>query len=828
MKRLRLLLMPLLLLFSQEVGAQMLLNYSTSSTQPASQAPIPVRDVEVLSNGDIKVTYTFSAALLIPTNRTAQVFQWSLGGFGNNMLPSEPSVPMRIDSFKIPTGRTATVSILASAFKNFSYSLSLGRGFRIENSTPKIKGGVMPNSDNPIPSNIVKIRDVQNYRGVDLVNVLVCPVQYIPNTSTVRAYTTLSYLVHFSDNQASAPAKVPGDQRDLRVYSMDPAIYNGIEEPIDNPSNPGGGMSGSGTLTDPANPYNSYSHLSSKSIPADRTYVIITTDALMPSVTNFAKWKKMQGFNVVTLSAQSWTYETAKSAIKGIYTNYPDFYHLLIVGGATDVPGKSIADPSGGNYFSDFYFSIRDESVETLPEISVGRIPLSNSTDISNALDKIRKTQERPSSVLTEPRVTAVAYFKDSDIDGYEDRRFTKTSENILNYLDCDTISVERIYNAEANVTPNNWSMPPLAFGDIIPDYLKKPSFLWNGNAQSIKSSIENGTSLLIYRGSGTSNLWENLSFSSSDVLALKNSHLPIVYSISCKTGNYSTSGNMIGEWLKNKYRGSYCVIAPTGSIHEGVSDEFTEALIDAVWPKPGLISKFPVSTGKVAKTPIGLTTIGQIFQQALNRTGNRFNVYWRSEYKNLKETLHIFGDPTSFVNTSPIEEASSFATIKRTDTKKSSFSNDGVLNIGDIRVSSSRNVYIGMYNEKTGESHMYYGGFLQFFPKAGDEWCVMVYDANVKPLISPYIKINTDFPIVNSVSYNSADKTCAVSINADDCEADEYSLEVRDSFGSIVGRAEGKGSGTQRISVDSSHDGVHLVSLISGGNIVESKHFLK
>ncbi len=831
MKKHLLLLLALLFLCPvQEAMAQMLLNYATSTSLFSSEPPIPTRDVEILSDGNIKVTYTFSSALLTPvTNAGKTGYFWSIGGFGNNTVPTEAAVPMRIDSFMIPDGKTATVSVLSSSYKDFNYSLVQGRVPSCESGYARL---IFPTeitkTSVPTPTQIVKMKAPQEYRGVKLANILVCPVQYISSDYKVRAYTSISYLVQFSDDGSMARAK-SADERDFRISTMDLMIRNGTAEDIKTSGDVAvGGGSG---VSNPGNPIHGTTDLSHITPSVDLTYAIITTDELKPSTENFAKWKKMQGYNVVTLSAPSWTHESAKNAVSALHSQYSNFYHLLIVGGADDVPGALFDDTIlySGQSMTDYPFSLYGDMDNTLPAISVGRIPLGNATDVANALYKIRRIEERPTERMLSSKATCVAYFDDENVDGYEDFRFTKTVEEIASYLNyCHELPVDRIYKAEGNVTPTNWSRAPLSTGGKITESLLRPGFLWNGSSYDISSSIKSGTSIMVYRGYGDADMWKNLSFTSDDVKALNNVKLPVILSVACRTGRYTESGSLVAELLKGRSNGSPCIIAPTGDIYEGVSDEFTEALIDARWPAPGLMPGFDVPTGKTPKNLIPANTIGEMFLQALKRSGERFCENWTTEYNLLRQSVHIFGDPSMFVNTEPLVDASSFASVTRNDINNINNKSGTLPQFLQIKVKSSRNVFIGLYNEATGETRRYYGRSLFISPSASDEWTVTVYDVNVKPLVSQFFKINTDLPGFNSVSYDYADNACVVSVDTENCDTEDYSIEIRDSFGNIVGKGDGSGSGTRRIPVNSVQKGVHIVSLLSDGNTVDSKHFLK
>lgn len=812
----------------------MLLNYATSATQAASAAPTPIRNVEILPNGDIKVTYTFSSAMLTTTSVSGKTcYVWSISGFGQNTSSTEAALPRRIDSFQIPEGKTATVSLLSSSYKSFCYNMAAGSSPRNEGSTMTERARPVPSSSVPLPANVVSMANIQSYRGVNIANVMVCPAQYISSSTTIRAYTTISYLVHFSES-ASTVSKKNDKERDLMYFTMDYLIHNGTTEDIKvapSSGGGGGGVSGNGEFN-PGDPIHTTTNLSTGPVDADLTYVILTTDALKSSTVNFAKWKKMQGYNVVTLSAPSWTHDSAKSAVRALYNQYPDFYHLLIVGGANDVPGYNPVGTVGAliidRYPSDYPFSLKEDNDDALPDITVGRIPLSNSEEITDALYKIRRYEEQPTQSIVSSDAHVVArFYENPSHSGYEDRRFVKTSEEIFDYLkNHSNLNPQRIYAAAASISPTNWCLPRLSFGEPLPDYLKRPNFAWNGSASDISSGITSGSGLMVYRGYGDITNWNGFSFTNENVSALNNRKLPIVFSIACSTGAYDATNNIVVELIKGRLKGSPCIIAPTGKIYEGVSDEFTSALIDARWPNPGLMPTFAVSTGQTTKVLIPVSTIGGMFLQAIKRTGERFNETWVYEADELKKAMHIFGDPSMLVYTEAVANASSVATVTRSDNKKQT--NGDFTSLPMISVRSDKNVFIGMYNNATGETKRYYGSFLNYYPSTTDKWDVTVYEANLRPLISYYEGITIVFPSLNGVSYDSSNNICTTSVDTEECDDENYEIEVRDSFGTVVGRTEGSGSGIQKIPVTSNKDGVHIVSLLYDGAIVESKHFLK
>ena len=88
----KLFLLTVLLMCIQSVAAQKLLNYASGTlTSYTGDAPMPVRNVETLSDGSIRVTYLFSSAYLVTNSQTPNKYWWNIGGFGFSDRQKQPS-----------------------------------------------------------------------------------------------------------------------------------------------------------------------------------------------------------------------------------------------------------------------------------------------------------------------------------------------------------------------------------------------------------------------------------------------------------------------------------------------------------------------------------------------------------------------------------------------------------------------------------------------------------------------------------------------------------------------------------------------------------------
>lgn len=803
-----------------ELYGQMLLDYSNRSTKPSTELPKPTRKVEVLSNGNIKVTYTFSSALLCPDELYSGSYSWKIGGFGQNVKPQQASVPMRVDCFEIPAGKSAKVTVSNVQYVNFSYPLAPAR-----EPLPEIpeaeytKDNVKPitSVSSPVPANVVSYQGTHSYRGIQFAEILVSPVLYTSSTKYIQAAKSITYIVEFSSNSSSAPSKAKSPYT-LTIAPDDYFPYNSPTVPSrDKPE---------------VNIDNN--NFTTTATESDRTYAVITTNSLKESINSFVEWKRAQGYKVVILSKSSWTYADAKEAVDNLFSSYHNLYHLLIVGNYTSVPGRYINSKYDRNWqyhYSDYYYSTPSEATNSVPEISVGRIPCSNTTEVEDILAKIVNYEKSPTTSMTSSKAVVLTNFQDNNKDTYEDVRFTKTAEEIYQYIKKHTsLSSERIYYTPSDVTPLYWNKSPYSFGGALPSELKKPNFQWNGSATDITNNIKTGASILLYRGHGGETYWYAPYYNYTHAQGLTNRKLPFVFSICCLTGRYQTSNNFATEMLKGKKNRSCGIIASSTISYSGVNDSFAEGLIDAIWPSPGISPEMKYSSiGIPSPSSVSLNMVGDIYNQALSKANETFSPLWSDLCVFTKEIFHIFGDPSMYIHTEPLVDASSFATITRSEPGTEL----GSLKFGYVRVKLTRNAYIGLYNKATGETKRYYGRQVYQEANIGDDWIATVYDVNVKPIYSANIKITDPIgpPIgtLESVSYAPSYNECLVTLNSENMtDYDNYSLEIRDSMGSVIVQSDCTNTEKCALPLPGNAKGIYVVSLLCNGSIIESKHIIK
>ncbi|HPR87312.1 MAG TPA: C25 family cysteine peptidase [bacterium] len=300
-------------------------------------------------------------------------------------------------------------------------------------------------SDNFYPEEAVMVAHDGFFDGVNhIITVAIYPLQYRPKSGLLAFYSYIDFEVKM---KASDQIRVQGGVR----TPENQAVYNAIlHKVVDNPQDIGRyrKQPALGKLTAvQVNPLPSYE------------YVIITTNALKDYLNAFAAWKARKGLNVGIVTMEQILANYNSDTISGIADNagalrqyLADSYNTgspktmwaLLVGDHTIVPVRYGAGYSGCSwatysyykipadlYFSDFngdwdvdsdvrYGEPSNDAPDYNPEIFVGRVPATDSTDISNWIEKILKYELNPGN----------------GVDGYLRKAFWVSEDMMINQPD--------------------------------------------------------------------------------------------------------------------------------------------------------------------------------------------------------------------------------------------------------------------------------------------------------------------------------------------------------------------------------------------------------
>ena len=631
---------------SSAVAQKRTVSHETGTFVGESSAERPERRVSVSPDG-VTVTYEFKHAVVLSDPDVADYYLWRISGFGHSVVPGEPDVPVRWDSFALHEGCASfTVSVLESACVDVPLRLSPARAPQPEGKeSPAVVPDIAP-YEGWFPREVVETGEVRVYRGRSVAEVGVYPVRYDWKNGVVRACSKIVYRVTFGEGGLrSAP--------EGRI-ALDNTTLNGNVGAAGYEMFRSAGDTGS----------------------AGKDYLILSTPEFEEAVRRLADWKRTLGFGVHTRLRGDWTPERIKSAVKEVYRSAPSLYYLLIVGDHDDVPAEDMARTIVNNkgyafdyrYVTDYYYGCVDGEGDVLADLYRGRLPVSTAMEAVTVVDKIIRYERNPvRDAAFYDMGLHCAYFEDcfpdgtdGPGDGIEDKRFTLTSEEVRNYMLSKGKTVNRVYFAyDYNYSetdnyppPTFWNKGEFAWGDSIPVELQRPYFAWDGDSADIVRYIDEGAFYVLYRGHGTDSTWVQPHFTGDNILSLANGdRLPVVFSINCETGSFQEDDCFAEVFLRKKGGGAVAVYAATEKSWPGYNDAMVIGMFDAIWPDPGVDSKLYNFLG-MTTSPSRLretTRLGEILDQGLRRMEETWGQSWKGNSISTqftREIFHCFGDP--------------------------------------------------------------------------------------------------------------------------------------------------------------------------------------
>ncbi len=674
-------------LYISPIWGQDILNLSTGQIS-ANGNTSPIRIVNQYEDCII-VSYDFSFAKIIEDDLLPGTIWWHYDGFSTNNTPGEAALPVKLDSFVFPDSSTISVSVVESSYVDFYYELTPAR-------QPLIDSGnefYTPNNihsvslyDGFMPISIVDDSDVQIYRNSQVQNIRIFPIKYDSTNKIVRAYTHIKYKITFDSNYTNSTNSFLSNENNIFLSLPNEFI----------------------------SPFNQFR----------QDYLIITTNEYSNAALRFGEWKKLLGFNVHTAISDTWNPDSIKNIVQNTYHEFPDLRYLLIIGDHEDVPGNTSTLETP--HITDLYYGCLNGENDYTPELSRGRISVSSLDEANIVIDKIINYEKNPPTKTSFYNTGLnCAYFQDNNNDGYANRRFAETSEDIRNYLVSLGKCVERVYYTEPNINPTNWNRKDFSNGDTIPFDLLKPNFAWDGDSADILNAINDGRFYVLHRDHGNPTSWGSPNFGICDINQLSNENLlPIVFSINCETGKFDYNNGICftEAFLRKQNGGSVAIFGATANSYSGYNDAMAIGMFDAIWNIPGLRVEIGRNCPLGDLSPLPSYRLGDILDRGLYRMrktyGARNTIY--SKYH--CEIFHCFGDPSMRIYTSQPTEFSNVE-ISREQNFISVNLNDTVANIT-------------FYNHRTGDVICYRNSEATYYTEFPNFVTVCISEHNKIPYI--------------------------------------------------------------------------------------------
>lgn len=596
----------------------------------------PYREIFDEGINGVQISYTFPGAQINSLSEGNTVFQnLYIKNFTHTQEVGLPSVPSHIDFVIIPQGATATLQLLSApsiTYNNFLlYPALEPASDEYGASDPDfIIDSAFYSTNTTYPTNPVSIREIVKYKGVSIAMIEVHPVQYNPQLRKLFVHSEIVYKVNFTHASEFI------DKQQLSNTALE-LLPNYV---LNNQS-----------LTQEIQQYLAVNN-NTNFTP---NFLIITHPDYLAAADSLAAWKERMGFKTEIISSSSWTSSSIKSTLYSKYQNYtpkPDYFVLL--GDNDKVPGETLGSGSS-TFASDLYYACMDGASDYVPDMANGRISVSNANEAMNVVQKIINYDRYPlvDSSFYSTGVNC-AYFQDAG-NGYAERRFAQTSEEIRTYLVGRNYNVERVYVTGSSVNPLHWNNGSYSAGEAIPNYLRKPTFAWNGTASDINSNINSGRFYVFHRDHGMSSGWGDPYYTTTNLNSLNNGNkLPIVFSINCLTGKFMDAECFSEKLLRINNGGAVGVFGHGEVSYSGYNDGLALGLIDAIWSNPGLVPNFTGSGGVTNPTLTPHTAIfrmGDVKNQGLIRMVETWGGSL-SAIKYTHELFNYFGDPSMEIKT--------------------------------------------------------------------------------------------------------------------------------------------------------------------------------
>lgn len=688
------------------------------------------RSVEKLSDG-ILVTYKFHHADVVDDELFPGYVRWNLPGFASLTTPGLPELPYHSDSFVLPKGSEPTVAIVSSTYRDYEYRIGPAR-FPIADSDTTIHttgnveavrpfNGMMPQSP------VEKMADGM-YRLQPVARILVQPLQYNYSQQTVRAYSELVYKISYG-----------GSNRAKAVYRELGSLLN--------PNNEAASDDGIAT----------YSLNSSTCTAADAGYLILSVPEFEESLGEFIKWKEQLGYNVTAIYDNDWTPDKIKGAVFNQFLMNNTFMYLPIVGDHSKVPGE-VKRYSNYDYITDFQYGCLDGEDDIIPDIYRGRWPVRTVDQLQTVIDKTINYEKSP--VLDADfykKAMHFGYFQDEKKyniidtinneynfdyypDGVEDRRFVRTCEDIRKHvISYSNITVERLYFAYtvSRNLPEKWSSIYSSGGEI-PTEINPLYYDWSNGAKEIANALNGGCLYALYRGHGEPNRWciglpdNNIDgsiepFDADRIMHLRNDNkLPLVFSITCNTGNHTMGDCFTRNLLTNPNGGAIGIYSQTETGYTPSNDRLTSLFFNALWPEPRLnLDKFDntLYLDEYAQNGgcLPLHRLGEILDFSIGGLPLFEDVGEKSAGLYTRHITHCFADPgLSFNTTLPTQMTG--VTLGRDNT--------------GLSVVLDEPAYIAFNDSINNYQCRYYGTEAFYYTDRPDDVDIAVYNHNKIPYI--------------------------------------------------------------------------------------------
>lgn len=703
-------LLFLLAIFASLNASALVLNLDSGHITDSSTSTKPERIIEYFDD-HITVTYKFQNINIYEDDIYTNTYNFSIPALPFLDELEKPAIPITLDRFPIPDGSNPSIEIVSTKYIDLNYEMSPSRPPRLLTDTvPYSKDNIPPIKPYSgfFPTNICTQLDNAIYRKQKIARIAIYPIQYNFQTKTVRTYSEIVYQLNYGPSaNASGIIYEPASMLNPNCKTTSAISTFSLREP-------------------------------GSCVQASSGYLLISAPQFKDDLYEFVKWKKRLGYNVTELYDSDWTPEKIKTAIKEQYNKDESLMYLLIVGDHSIVPAEILDSKISqiDSYLSDVRYFCLDGDNDFEPDLYCSRIPIRDNSNLTTVLEKIIWYESSPS---LDPNFyksgTHYSFFEDGSRagmhDGIEDGPFVVTSEKFKDYLTTNySYDINRVYDYYSTQTkrvfnPSYWSSRYSEGGPIPYELSDSAGFKWDGTADDLISSVNDGISYLLYSGHGIHHAWGNeidAFFRISDIEKAWNyEKTPVIFNLCCLTGKHDEESCISRSWLTKKNGGAIGIFAPTQGIYYSDLSRIGILFFNAIWPSPGI----EMITSSSSNTPFTPPTT-----ESHHQLGSILNYYIPNINKanTIRDIFNsrvytCFGDPSMYFRTE-IPEVIDSVEVNRTKNGINVYTN-------------GKNAYIGFWDPTTGKSKRFFGteaSYISETENAGKYLNATVYTPNSVP----------------------------------------------------------------------------------------------
>jgi hypothetical protein len=498
-----------LLLLAASVQGQTGVNYRYHFEGNSGKSEI------IQGNHSLTVNYSISELSLQNTsNDNGTFYRITIPGHVSSIAPGKPELPVLSRIINAPDGFDYSViisEIVSTSIKpsrkkidGILFPAQEGETKEIRQDKPRfLLDKTAYSSSGVLASDTIRIERLGTVRGRKLANLMITPVHYNPKTNVLEVITSMKVEIDYSP-KGGLSSKPVNPESELFTKSLDKSTIN---------YNPGEVIPGYST--------------------SPVKMVIITDTAFRKQLQPFFKWKTQKGYKLKILykgaTLAGTTYAQFKDTLTRMYNSAtaddPAPEYLLIIGDISRIPK---ADETSN--ISDMYYGEFDGGGDYMPEMYIGRLPVTDTNEVKNVVNKIIQYEK----------------FEFADTNKFYNRALISAGNDVTYAINM---------NGQLNYALGNY----LKSSNHIEEYhFYYPQSAYPSVEDSIKLLFKKGISFVNYTGHGDAQGWLDPWIRSTGVDSLMNRNMyPFIITNACRTSTFSSPLSLGNRMVLSNEKGA-------------------------------------------------------------------------------------------------------------------------------------------------------------------------------------------------------------------------------------------------------------------------------